>query len=232
MGAEISYEQAFGNTRADAGKARRLALEEWFVARRRDFPWRVGLGAWGTFVAEMLLRRTRAHQVARHLPDVLERYPHPSALAGASVAEVERTLRPLGLYWRARTLHAAAGIIARDFHGRVPSDFDQLVSLPGVGPYVASATLAAVMKSDVCLIDTNTVRVATRVAGIHRPGDIRRRRDVQDAIAELLGGYAPARSWWAVIDLAATTCTPKSPACPTCPLRPWCATARAALQAD
>lgn len=231
VGTGTSYEQPFGHARGDAGGARRLALEEWFAARRRPFPWRTGLGAWGTFLAEMLLRRTRAQQVAQHLPDVLERYPHALALAAASEADVEEALRPFGLYWRARTLHAAAGIIARDFNGRVPTEFDQLVRLPGVGPYVAAATLAAVMKRDVCLIDTNTVRVATRVVGIYRPGDIRRQRDVQDAVAELVSGNAPARVWWAVIDLAATTCTPRSPACPSCPLQPWCATGRGPNQA-
>lgn len=192
--------------------------------RGRKFPWRAGLGPWETFVAEMLLRRTRAQQVAQHLPTVLRRYPDPSALATAPVEDVELALRPFGLYWRARTLHAAATMMVRDFDRQVPTDLDELMSLPGVGPYVAAATLAAVTDADVCLVDTNTVRVASRVAGIDRAGDIRRRLDVRRAIADLLAGDAPARSWWAVLDLAASTCTPKLPACEACPLRRWCVT--------
>jgi A/G-specific adenine glycosylase len=217
----------FGPTRLDsveAGELRRRALHDWFEKRRRSFPWRGELTPWGTFVAEMLLRRTRAEQVAKHLPAVLKRYPGPSDLAAATVAEVEDALRPFGLYWRARTLRSAASLLAQQFAAEIPRSIDELLELPGVGPYVAAATVAALSGEDVVLVDTNTVRVATRVAGLARRGDIRRRSDVRDAVRALLGGRAPAASWWAVLDLASAICSPKTPACPDCPIRDLCAT--------
>lgn len=210
-------------------RQRRDRLEAWFAEKRRQFPWRQGLSPWGTFVAEMLLRRTRADQVARNLPRVLERYPGPKEMASASLADVEATLKPFGLYWRARTLHAAAARIVAEHSSAVPHSVEELVLLPGVGPYVAAATVAALADEDVVLVDTNTVRVATRVAGSYRAGDIRRRRDVQQAIHNLLGGPAPALAWWAVLDLAAAICTAGQPTCSACPIRDLCLTGASGL---
>jgi A/G-specific adenine glycosylase len=97
-----------------------------------------------------------------------------------------------------------------------------LLSLPGVGPYVASATLAAVTGEEVVLVDTNTVRVAKRVAGLTLRGDIRRRREVRAAITALLGGPADISDWLAVLDLAATVCLPRDPKCARCPIEMDC----------
>ena len=208
-----------------AGMGRRALLAAWFEGKRRQFPWRDGLTPWGTFLAEMLLRRTRADQVARNLAAVLERYPGPREVAEASLDELEEALRPFGLYWRARTIHAAAVKLVTDHSSTVPSTIEELMALPGVGPYVAAATSAGLGDAAVILVDTNTVRVATRVAGCFRRGDIRRKRDVQQAVQDLLGGPAPAAAWWAVLDLAATICVPRQPNCPACPIRTYCATA-------
>jgi A/G-specific adenine glycosylase len=172
----------------------------------------------------MLLRRTRADQVARNLAAVLERYPGPTEMAAASLTEVEQALRPFGLYWRARTLHAAATKLSAEHASTIPSSADELMALPGVGPYVAAATLSALSHEDVILVDTNTVRVAARVADCYRPGDIRRKREVQQAIRALFGGPAPAATWWAVLDLAATICLPREPVCSSCPIRDLCVT--------
>lgn len=208
----------------EAATLRRKRLAEWFEGERRSFPWREGLTPWGTFLAEMLLRRTRADQVARNLPAVLDRYPGPKEMAEASVEELQDALRPFGLYWRARTLHAAAAKLVLERSATVPSTAEALMTLPGVGPYVAASTAAAVGDTDVLLVDTNTVRVATRVAGCFRRGDIRRKQDVNQAIADLLGGPAPASAWWSVLDLAAAVCVPHQPSCPACPIRELCAT--------
>ena len=146
------------------GMDRRAQLAEWFEVKRRRFPWRDGLTPWGTLLAEMLLRRTRADQVARNLPAVLERYPGPHEVAQASPDELEEALRPFGLYWRARTVHQAAVKLVTDHSATVPSTVEELLTLPGVGPYVAASTAAALGNAAVILVDTNTVRVATRVA--------------------------------------------------------------------
>ncbi len=209
---------------SSSGCARRVKLREWFKTNRREFPWRSGTQPWETFVAEMLLRRTRAEQVASLLPTVLAAYPCPTAMAEAQIEEIEAVLRPVGLRGRAAELQQCALIIERDFGGSVPAAIDDLLMLPGVGPYVASSVAAVLSSEHVILIDTNTVRVARRVGGIEvRARDVRRQKIIVEAIEGLLDGPAPARDWWAVIDLAARVCRPREPHCEDCPIIQWCA---------
>lgn len=210
----------------DAGARRRKALRRWFSEGQRTFSWRRTRDPWHTLVAETLLRRTRAGQVENRIAEVLAKYPTPPSMARASLDQVRSDLRSFGLQWRADNLAATARIVTDEHRGLVPTDIDSLMSLPGVGPYVASATSAVVEGTTVSLVDTNTVRVATRVTGIARSGDIRRRRDVTTAITNLLGGPAPAKDWWAVLDLGALVCTPLEPRCDECPIVTDCVTGR------
>jgi A/G-specific adenine glycosylase len=207
------------------GNARRRDIIRWFRHHGRAYPWRVeNTDFWSTFVTEMLLRRTHAEQVARALPDVLERFPCPRAMAQADLSEVQTALGSLGLRWRAANLHASARVL--DDNRPDTTNRDVLLQLPGVGPYVADAVRAVAYGEEVLLTDTNSVRIATRVAGLRLEGDVRRRRDVQDSIRDLFDGSAGAVVWWAVIDLAATVCRPSAPRCDACPLRKHCATAQ------
>jgi len=208
----------------EGGRRRREALRGWFERSQRSFTWRRTRDPWHTLVAETLLRRTRAAQVEHRIAEVLAKYPTPGSLAQAPLDQVRSDLRPFGLVWRADNLAATAQVIAADHRGHVPTDIESLMSLPGVGPYVAAATSASVDGTAVSLVDTNTVRVATRVRGTYRSGDIRRQPDVAVAIADLLGGDAPAKDWWAVLDLGALICTPRSPRCGECPIRAECVT--------
>lgn len=209
----------------EAGLARRELLVAWGRRNGRNFPWRRERDPWRVLLTEMLLRRTRAEQVAAHWDRLVERFPNPHAVVQCDIELVEEVLRPLGLTWRARTVRDAAIAIVDRHGGRVPLNLPGLLELPGVGEYVASATLAATSRTREILIDTNTVRVGCRVAGIDVVGDIRRRRDVRDAVRDLLGGPASARQWWTVLDLANKVCRPTTPLCWSCPINKRCATA-------
>jgi A/G-specific adenine glycosylase len=205
-----------------AGDLRRETLLRWFAQKSRAFPWREYTSAWHVLLAEMLLVRTRADIVGKHIADLIERFPTPESMATTELAVVEEALRPLGLRWRARRLHELSRVVAHRYRGIVPRDLDGLLGLPGVGPYVASATLSKLTGQRVRLTDTNTVRVAKRVAGIALDGDIRRRRQVQDAIAALMNGPAGSIEWLAVLDLGATICVPRDPRCQVCPMLHLC----------
>lgn len=209
-----------------AGRRRRRRLLAWFRQHGRVLPWRQGnFSPWEALLVEMLLHRTRAEQVAQQLPAILARFPDPHSVAATTSAGLHEAFESVGLRWRVDNLHALARQLVDEHGGQVPTERSALLLLPGVGPYIADAVRAAVTGSDVVLTDTNSVRVAARVAGIPLEGDIRRRRDVQDALHSLLGGPAPTQGWWAVIDLAAAVCVPRAPKCPECPLRSDCATA-------
>jgi A/G-specific adenine glycosylase len=144
-------------------------------------------------------------------------------MADSEPLVVEQALRPFGLRWRAQRLHELATTLVARHGGRVPREIEALLQLPGVGPYVASATLATLTGRAVLLTDTNTVRVAKRVAGLTVEGDTRRRKDVQTAITSLLNGPSRASDWLAVLDLAATVCTVRNPRCSSCPINRFCA---------
>jgi A/G-specific adenine glycosylase len=201
---------------------RRLKLRAWFRRTSRRFAWRAFTSPWHVLLAEMLLLRTRADIVETHIGAVIKAFPSAQAMASADLAVVEQALRPFGLRWRAHRLHQTAEVVATQFGGNVPVDLERLLALPGVGPYVASATLAKLTGRRVVLIDTNTVRVAKRVAGISVRGDVRRRADVQEAVTSLMGGRTSAADWLAVIDLAATVCVNRNPKCGDCPIQKLC----------
>lgn len=207
---------------ATVGKRRRQELRSWFKRKGRTFAWRTFNSPWQVLLAEMLLLRTRADVVATHIGAVIRRFPTPKAMADGDAPAVEEALRPFGLRWRARRLHELARTITTRFDGEVPLDLELLLALPGVGPYVASATLSILTSRPVVLIDANTVRVGTRVAGITLHGDSRRRKEVQAAVSALMGGPTKAADWLAVVDLAATVCTPRDPKCRGCPIQGLC----------
>lgn len=209
--------------RTTAGRRRKRLLRRWFRLRNRNFPWRQYQSPWHVLLAEMLLLRTRADVVSRHVTAIIERFPTPTAMAAATALDVENQLQPLGLRWRAHRLHELAEVIVETHHGQVPVVYEDLISLPGVGPYVASATLSALTGSPVFLTDANTVRVAKRVAGLRLEGDVRRTKSIQAAIRLLLGGESVLVDWLAVVDLAATVCLPRKPHCDACPIRNLCA---------
>lgn len=204
---------------------RRKALVKWAALSGRRFPWRETKDAWGLLVAEMLLRRTRADQVAAIYPHVMKRFPNAQKMALSRRSTVRSSLESLGLFHRADQLQAAAREIMRRSDGHVPTTTTPLLDLPGVGPYVAAAVSIGTGQFDAVLIDTNTVRVATRYFGIETTArDVRRQKAVVEAVNALFGGGAGRIEWWAVLDLAALICRPGLPNCKECPIQDGCKT--------
>lgn len=203
----------------EAGIDRLRELRAWASNAGKTYPWRTSDDPWLVFVAEMLLRRTRAPQVAALLPDALTEFPDPVALTRTAPSHVDEVFRAAGLRGRIRQLREAAQEMKDRHGGAVPVEEDELMALPGVGPYVASIVSSRLSGARVVLVDTNSVRVAIRVLGVEpTTKDPRRERQVVEAVGRLLGGAVPADDWFHVIDLAHTVCTPKEPNCGICPL--------------
>ena len=148
----------------------------------------------------------------------LTAFPTPSALRRAPLGDVLRAWEGLGYNRRARNLHRAAAVVVAEHRGVVPDSLDDLLGLPGVGPYTARAVLAFAFDRDVGVVDTNAGRVLARaVAG--RPLPPSRAQSLVDAMVP------PGRGWsfgQALLDLGATVCTARSPACGRCPVRRRC----------
>jgi A/G-specific adenine glycosylase len=198
----------------------------WFAAGHRPLPWRApGFPAWGVLVSEFMLQQTPVARVIPRLEEWLARWPAPSDLAAVPPGEAVRAWDRLGYPRRALNLHAASVAITERHGGVVPSDVEELLALPGVGPYTARAVAAFAYGVRVPVVDVNVRRVLARaVRGVGEPGPARTREE-HALMESLLPGDEPtARLANAgMMELGQTVCTARSPACERCPIAESCA---------
>ncbi len=209
-------------------QARLLA---WFDAGHRDMPWRRTSDPYRILVAEYLLQRTRVVSGTPYYERFLERFPDVASLAAAPEEDVLRAWEGLGFYRRARNLHAAAKAIVRDHGGRVPSDAATLATLPGIGAYTAGAVASIAFGEAVPAVDGNVTRVLSRVYRIE--SDVTRpvgRREIDNVARTLVPVERPGAFNQALMELGATVCLPRTPACGACPLQGICLAFGAGLQ--
>ena len=196
---------------------------EWYQGHRRRFPWRKASATrYEKIIAEMLLQRTRAETVAAFFPGFLREFPSWKKLSTASVARLQRHLRPVGL-WRRRamSIQALAGEMTRR-NGQFPKQREQIESLPGVGQYIASAALLFCHGRPEPLIDVNVARVLERVYGPRQLADIRYDSYLQSLARQVVGCKRAREVNWAILDLAALVCRARKPRCNICPLAESC----------
>ncbi len=200
------------------------SLRAWDAKYRPIYPWRTTDNPFHIMMAELMLRRTQARQVVKVYQDFVVRYPDARALALAPAEEVARSLFSLGLAWRVPAFQQIARALLAQYEGVVPSSYDALVALPGIGDYVASAVCCFAFNQAIIIVDTNTVRVAGRLFGVPTHAESRRRKPVRALLQALLDSVDPKSYNYAMLDLAALLCTPTNPNCSACPLLSYCVT--------
>lgn len=174
------------------------------------------------WLSEVMLQQTTVAAVKDYFIRFIARWPTISELAAANDGDLMGEWAGLGYYARARNLLKCARVIESEYGGVFPTNHADLLKLPGIGPYTAAAISSIAYDSRHVVVDGNVERVMSRMYDIHTP--LPTAKPELTAIAELLtpnsrtGDYAQA-----VMDLGATICTPKSPACGICPWRDPCA---------
>ncbi|GAB2933832.1 A/G-specific adenine glycosylase [Rhodococcus aerolatus] len=201
-------------------------LLAWYAAAARDLPWRrPGTTPWGVLVSEVMLQQTPVARVAPIWEQWLARWPDPASMAASPVAEVLRAWGRLGYPRRAVRLHSCAVVVTTDHGGVLPDDVETLLTLPGVGAYTARAVVCFAHGGRVPVVDTNVRRVVARAEhGRAEAGPPSTTRDLAET--EALLPEAPAEAAVlsaALMELGATVCTARSPACGGCPVRDRCA---------
>lgn len=137
---------------------------------------------------------------------------------------LQRILSSLGLKWRTKMLLQALRVIDNDFGGDIPIDKHKLLSLPGIGDYIASAVRVFSISSDDPLIDTNTVRIISRVYGIKATDSTRKSKVIASRYSDLRNDADPKAFGFSMIDLASLICKPRMPECSHCPVNKHCIT--------
>lgn len=221
-------------SRRNLGTARGMArfrarLLSWEDTLKVGYPWRRTDAPYKILVSEFMLHRTQAKQVVPTYLEFIERYPTLEAFARGNRRYQRKLLDRLGLSWRSDGMIRALAALWVE-HGRVPTEYDLLLAVPGIGQYIAGATICFSRDMPLPLVDSNIVRVIGRVFGMNLAGEARRRKDVLDLLSHALHPTRPREYHFALIDLAHAICRPRNPDCPGCPLRVMpCAYARASV---
>jgi A/G-specific adenine glycosylase len=200
----------------------RSLLLEWAPSGFRPFAWRFTLDPYCILMAETLLHRTQAKQVEPVYLRFIDTFPDIQALHSADREDLRGLLYPLGLFWRTELIKLLADELIDKFGGEIPEDKAALLSLPGVGDYIASSVRCFAFGQPDAIIDTNMMRVITRVFGIPFKDSLRRNRAFRALASRLVDPLKPVVYNFAILDLANQICTPRSPDCPACPLLNIC----------
>ncbi|HEX3501907.1 MAG TPA: A/G-specific adenine glycosylase [Xanthobacteraceae bacterium] len=198
----------------------------WYDRHRRVLPWRALPGRradpYHVWLSEIMLQQTTVKAVGPYYAKFLSRWPDISTLAAAPLDDVLKAWAGLGYYARARNLHACARAVVERHNGKIPGSEAALRELPGIGPYTAAAIAAIAFDEPASPVDGNIERVIARLYALEAPLPA-----VKPDIAKRARALTPPRRAGdfvqAMMDLGATICTPKNPACALCPWNESCA---------
>lgn len=199
----------------------------WYDQAARALPWRIPPNSGHTpdpyrvWMAEIMLQQTTVAAVAGYFERFTVRWPTVRHLAAADDADVMAAWAGLGYYARARNLLACARAVVRDHGGRFPDTEAELRALPGIGDYTAAAVAAIAFDRVAVVVDANIERVIARHRLITTPLPMAK-REIRAALTPLVPVGRPGDFAQALMDLGATICTPRGPACAICPVMADC----------
>ena len=213
------------------------ALLAWYDVHARVLPWRVSPGSDATadpyriWMSEIMLQQTTVAAVKAYFERFTTRWPTVADLAAAEDADVMGEWAGLGYYARARNLLKCARVVVTDHGGQFPETEAALLTLPGVGPYTAAAVASIAFQESAPVMDGNIERVMARLFAVTEPLPVCK-PVLKDYATRLTPNTRPGDHAQALMDLGATICTPKSPACGICPLIKACAARAQGIAAE
>jgi len=200
-------------------------LLAWYDRHRRVLPWRAKAGArtppYAVWLSEIMLQQTTVKTVGPYYAKFLGKWPTVEALARSPLDDVLRAWAGLGYYARARNLHACAVAVVERHDGVFPADLEALRALPGIGDYTAAAVGAIAFDLPAVPVDGNVERVVTRLFAVETELPAAK-PEIKRLAASLMPASRTGDFAQAMMDLGATICTPKKPACALCPLNDVC----------
>ena len=220
------------NTHISSNRGRKQAakLLEWYDAHYRDLPWRVppahlteGIAPdpYRVWLSEVMLQQTTVEAVKPYFASFVSRWPTVTDLAEADQDDIMKEWAGLGYYSRARNLVKCARAVANEHDGVFPSSENELLALPGIGPYTAAAISAIAFNKPAIVIDGNIERVTSRLYAIETPLPAAK-AEIRHYLSLMLPLSRPGDFAQAMMDLGASLCSPKRPKCMLCPVNEDC----------
>jgi len=191
----------------------------WGRAHYENFPWRETPSHFHALVAELMLQRTKAEQVLPVYNDFVKLCPSLKSAKNVTDTQIRDKLKSLGLNWRIDNIVKLTKTLSEK--GHVPIEYESLIRLPGVGPYVASAFLSFHTDQRHFIIDSNAVRLWGRIFGLETDAETRRKKWFRELVDDITPDKAFRCFNYAVIDITRAICKPK-PLCNACPLNEFC----------
>lgn len=209
----------------------RRRLGAWFDRNAKDLPWRGRGDAYAVWVSEIMLQQTQVATVCGYFTRFLQAFPTVEELARADEEQVLKHWEGLGYYRRARQLHRAAKIIVAEYGGEFPREIEQARQLPGIGRYTAGAILSIAYDIPQPILETNTVRVFSRLLSYEGdPHGAAGQRLLWSMAEAIVDPKRPGRLNQALMELGREVCKSRRPACASCPVQAFCRAAQNGLQ--
>ena len=195
----------------------------WYNIHQRDLPWRHSKNPYAIWLSEVILQQTRVAQGLPYYERFLAKFPTVKDLANAKEDQVLKLWQGLGYYSRARNLHKAAKVVTNNRNGSFPTSYKELLALPGIGPYTASAIASICSNEPKAVVDGNVYRVLARYFDIdlpiNKPDGV---RYFQELAQSVMDTKIPGIYNQAIMEFGAIQCKPKQPLCHSCPLVETC----------
>lgn len=198
-------------------------LLAWFYATRRSLPFREDPTPYHVWVSEIMLQQTRMNAVLPYYYRFMEALPDVRALADCDPERLHKLWEGLGYYSRVRNLQKAAQVVCKRYGGELPTSYEELLTLPGIGAYTAGAIASISMGIPVPAVDGNVLRVFARLYDDDRDVLLpENKKTITTWVQEQLPPDNAGDFNQALMELGALVCTPRSPNCKGCPLRELC----------
>ena len=207
----------------------RKSLLKWYQAQKRDLPWRKTKDPYKILISEIMLQQTQVDTVIPYYKAWMKKFNTIKKLAMASLDDVLMLWEGLGYYSRARNLHLTAKEIVKNYNGKIPGYYEDLLHLPGIGTYTAGAIASIAFNEPVPAIDANVKRVLTRLFCLSPSSS--NDKTFWELAVNLLGSAPPSEFNQAMMEIGALICIAKNLRCPSCPIRSCCKAYSKGMQA-
>jgi len=187
-------------------------------------PWRKSkkdLNPYETWISEIMLQQTTVEAVIPYFHNFISKWPTVKKLSEGNIENIMDTWSGLGYYSRAKNIHKTAKIINKEYNDQIPNNYEELIKLPGIGPYTAGAILTIAFDKKASVVDSNIERIILRIQGIKKPKD-KVKKELIKISEELCPNIRSGDYVQAMMDLGSAICKPNNPKCNLCPIKNFC----------